>query len=145
MPPFPRRCRRKCENHSIVNFVTFCPTNQTYFRGDNIFQGQRVGAVVAGDEIFWRAVLTRCPTCQPPTCQKALPALPAHNTWPTQHNTLSHTICITLSNTTHAILEGVRVAVILVKPWITFIVLKHNVESGCYQDVKVSIEFNRKD
>ena len=31
-PPFPKRCRRKCENHSIVKFVTFCPTNQTYFR-----------------------------------------------------------------------------------------------------------------
>ena len=65
--------------------------------------------------------------------------------------TLSHTICNTLSHTitdnilshtTHAILEGVRVAVILVKPWITFIVLKHNVRSGCYEDVKVSIEFN---
>ena len=98
MPPFPKRCRRKCENYSNVKFVTFCPTNQTYFRGEYVFQGQRVGAVVAGDEIFWRAVLTRCPTCQPPTCQKALPALPAHNTWPTQHNTLSHTICITLSH-----------------------------------------------
>ena len=99
VPPFPKRCRRKCENYSNVKFVTFCPTNQTYFRGENVFQGQRVGAVVAGDEIFWRAVLTRCPTCQPPTCQKALPALPAHNTWPTQHNTLSHTICNTLWHT----------------------------------------------
>ena len=54
-------------------------------------------------------------------------------------------MCNTLSHTTHAILEGVLVAVILVKPWITFIVLKQNVRSGCYQDVKVSIEFNWKD
>ena len=70
--------------------LLFVQPTRPILEEQNIFQGQRVGAVVAGDEIFWRAVLTRCPTCQPPTCQKALPALPAHNTWPTQHNTLSH-------------------------------------------------------
>ena len=110
MPPFPKRCRRKCEKHSILKFVTFCPTNQTYFRGAKYFSMSTGRSGCSGRRNLLASSSYSLPNLPTPNLSKSTSrtSCTQHMAHTTQHTithnmhytiTLSHTICNTLSHT----------------------------------------------
>ena len=102
VPPFPKRCRRKCENHSIVKFDTFCPTNETYLRGEKYFSRSTGRSGCSGRRNLLASSSYSLPNLPTPNLSKSTSrtSCTQHMAHTTQHTiTLSHTICNTLSHT----------------------------------------------